>query len=316
MQAPSGSRGARMYSTYELDSNIELAQVLRASWNSTEKETYFVPNRTKALDVYVTYASVNIRDQIRPNETIPRQFAYEAADCRIFYTPQTYYNYTSLWKYAADSIWGPRDLCVSGSRGFATTGSNKTDFVGPSPLISKGTTSVETFISHLTPGNTPSPNFGAPSSDGLVAGPPETPSLQDTTTIITCHSTADCRRSVVDSVCAEVRTCTGIGRETKIIRQCLVNCWKDQLRPKNACGNEGGHCSFRKAICNTQNQCAVRTLQDALPLFTPQGKYLSSEVLGVCAPNIGPPGDNSGMACLDRKVFVPISAATMNQIPG
>jgi hypothetical protein len=136
MQAPSGSRGARLYTTDVLDANIEFTQLLLQDKGSPEVN--FLPNRTLALDVFVTFASINLRDQVRKGETIPLQFAYEAADCRIFYTPQTIYNYTALWQYAADAIWSKPSLCVKGSTGFAITGTNKTDFVGP-PSDTPGT---------------------------------------------------------------------------------------------------------------------------------------------------------------------------------
>lgn len=55
---------------------------------------------------------------------MPLQFTYEAADCRIFLTPNTFNNFTNLWHYAADAIWTSPGLCVQGSTGFATSGSS------------------------------------------------------------------------------------------------------------------------------------------------------------------------------------------------
>lgn len=60
------------------------------------------------------------------------QFTYEAANCRIFYTPQTFYNYIALWKYAADAIWSNPALCVKNSTGYAVNGSDTT---GPSTEV-------------------------------------------------------------------------------------------------------------------------------------------------------------------------------------
>lgn len=77
----------------------------------------------------VSYAQINLRDQVRKGETIPLQFIYEAANCRIFYTPQTFYNYTALWKYAAAAIWSNPTLCVKNSTGYATV--NGSDTTGP-----------------------------------------------------------------------------------------------------------------------------------------------------------------------------------------
>jgi hypothetical protein len=61
---------------------------------------------------------------------VPLQFVYEAANCRIFYTPQTIFNYTNLWTYAADAAWNKPELCVQGSTGYASNGS-VTDTNGP-----------------------------------------------------------------------------------------------------------------------------------------------------------------------------------------
>lgn len=77
----------------------------------------------------INYAQINLRDQIRKGNTVPVQFIYEAANCRIFYTPQTFYNYTNLWKFAAEAIWTNSSLCVKNSTGYATT--NTTDTTGP-----------------------------------------------------------------------------------------------------------------------------------------------------------------------------------------
>ncbi|CCD42796.1 similar to peptidase S41 family protein [Botrytis cinerea T4] len=96
MQAPAGSRGARDYDTFTLDANIDFTQHLLQNQSSTD--AIFLPNRTEQLSVFVYFADINLRDQVRKNEEIPLQFAYEAADCRIYYTPQTVYNYTNLWR--------------------------------------------------------------------------------------------------------------------------------------------------------------------------------------------------------------------------
>jgi hypothetical protein len=165
MQAPSGSRGASDYDLEVLDANIGFAQAILQDQNSPEQN--FLPNRTTAIDVYITYADINLRDQVRRNETIPLQFAYEAADCRIFYTPKTIYNYTALWQYAADAIWTNPSLCVSGSTGFATTGTNTTDFVGPSTSTPGTRTNMTDYI---TARNTSSLSSLESLNDGLQDG--------------------------------------------------------------------------------------------------------------------------------------------------
>jgi hypothetical protein len=120
MQAPAGTRGARSYGvTDNLDDNIAYAQYILQ--NNNDPRQNFMPNRTEALDVYIEYAGINLRDQVRNGSDTPLQFLYEAANCRIFYTPKTFYNYTALWQYAADAIWTKPQLCVNGSTGYAST---------------------------------------------------------------------------------------------------------------------------------------------------------------------------------------------------
>ncbi|CAG8972123.1 hypothetical protein HYALB_00008128 [Hymenoscyphus albidus] len=138
MQAASGTRGAAVYTIDTLDAHTELARFILNLRNDSDAD--FLPNRTEERGFSINSASINLRDQ----------FAYEAADCRIWYTPQTFYNYTALWKYASDSIWGSKNLCVSGSKGYAATGSNKTDFVGPESSSSISTVTVKDIVSHLT----------------------------------------------------------------------------------------------------------------------------------------------------------------------
>ncbi|KAI9773497.1 MAG: hypothetical protein M1839_002079 [Geoglossum umbratile] len=214
MQAPSGSRGARLYTTDVLDANIEFTQLLLQDKNSPQVN--FLPNRTLALDVFVTYASINLRDQVRKDETIPLQFAYEAADCRIFYTPQTIYNYTALWQYAADAIWSKPSLCIQGSTGFATTGTNKTDFVGP-PSGTPGTFS--NLTTHLNSHNISSIAHLTSLNDGLDAEFRPRNNLAINTK--SCSTTSDCPDGFI---CASANTCQSNGKVGPSL-QCLPKCF-------------------------------------------------------------------------------------------
>ncbi|KAH0559692.1 hypothetical protein GP486_003789 [Trichoglossum hirsutum] len=230
MQAPSGSRGSRSYATYVLDANIDFIQLLLADQNSPEVN--FLPNRTQALDVDVTFASINLFDQVRKGETIPLQFAYEAADCRIFYTPQTAYNYTALWQYAADAIWNKPNLCVQGSTGFATTGTNKTNFVGP-PSGTPGTFS--NLTTHLSTLNTSSIPHLTSLNDGITAD--FRPRNAGTSNVKSCNGPSDCSDGFL---CSTVNTCQGgkVGPSSQCLPKCFVS-----LAP---CRN-GGKCQLQSA---------------------------------------------------------------------
>lgn len=113
MQAASGSRGAEYYSSDDLDADFEVAEDINAT------AVALLPSRIE--DIFVLSAGINLRDQVRKDQNIPLQFLYEAANCRIFYTPHTFNNFTKLWKYAADAIWNKPELCVQGSTGYAST---------------------------------------------------------------------------------------------------------------------------------------------------------------------------------------------------
>ncbi|KAI3323720.1 hypothetical protein HD806DRAFT_72048 [Xylariaceae sp. AK1471] len=119
MQGVGNTRGARSMSTFILDNNIDVTQDLL----NDSPDAHFLPNRTEALDVYILGSSINLRDQVRKGNTTPLQFAYEPADCRIYFTPQTIFNYTALWQYAADAIWTKPALCIAGSTGILPTNS-------------------------------------------------------------------------------------------------------------------------------------------------------------------------------------------------
>ncbi|KAI0114150.1 hypothetical protein GGR51DRAFT_578351 [Nemania sp. FL0031] len=132
MQAPSGSRGARQYDINVLDANINFAQLVLQLQNSANAT--FLPNRTGANDVFILGGSVNLRDQVRRGQNAPLQFSYLPADCRIYYTPQTVFNYTRLWEHAAAAIWTNNSLCVPGSTGHVDSASagpdgNRTNYV-------------------------------------------------------------------------------------------------------------------------------------------------------------------------------------------
>ncbi|KAJ6031610.1 hypothetical protein N7540_002342 [Penicillium herquei] len=109
MQAPSGTRGAAVYDTFNMDFDISNAHEV------DRQETALAINRSHAFRI--SQASVNLRDQVRrddPSNT-PLQFRYEVADCRIFFTPSTWYKFSNLWNYAAEATWYNSTLCVAKS---------------------------------------------------------------------------------------------------------------------------------------------------------------------------------------------------------
>ncbi|KAI1939891.1 hypothetical protein LOZ66_002323 [Ophidiomyces ophidiicola] len=55
-----------------------------------------------------TGGRINYRNAIHPddNDRIPRQFAYEPADCRIWHTPETILNPNRFWTLLGSRVWG------------------------------------------------------------------------------------------------------------------------------------------------------------------------------------------------------------------
>ena len=116
MQTASGTRGAQLYTSMNIDDDIAVAEY----FNATTAD--YLPDREE--DVLITFIGVNLRDQIRKEqEDVPVQFLYDAADCRIFYTVDTWSDYSSLWTYAVNAI-GDSKLCVPGSTGYSSTGTD------------------------------------------------------------------------------------------------------------------------------------------------------------------------------------------------
>jgi hypothetical protein len=58
----------------------------------------------------------NLRNNMHDGDTTytPLQFTYEAANCKLFYTPTDIYEITGLWERVAEVAWGT-GKCVSGS---------------------------------------------------------------------------------------------------------------------------------------------------------------------------------------------------------
>lgn len=80
--------------------------------------------------------AVNSLDNLRQGDrsNTPLEFVYEAADCRLFYTKESFFNPVRLWEMAAAVKWGNGDgdgdrivACIDGSMGHATAVGVKRD---------------------------------------------------------------------------------------------------------------------------------------------------------------------------------------------
>lgn len=194
MQAVGGNRGAALFSGDALDYYILTLNATEV--NNTVLSTVPQLNDDGYRDpgVFTNFLGVNLRDQVRPNDTVPLQFKYEAADCRIFYTLDNAWNMSRLWRDAVAASFDDNSLCVEGSTGF--TNSSKP---APKPLATEAATLNFDFVEPdavLT-----DPEFdlsGGTAADGQVA---------TSGRITLCSATGGCRdagstcRTVVLSSC-------------------------------------------------------------------------------------------------------------------
>ena len=277
MQTASGTRGARVYTTNELDQDIELAQEIIEDSILADDSTnpFFLPNRTTELTFQVSYATINLRDQVRPNETVPLQFIYEAADCRIFYTVDTFYNYTLLWQYAADAIWTNSSLCVNGSTGFASTAGAPSDLNGPSPSSDAGTITANDILGHLNTSDTSKIPFLAHNAssidDALPASNARVPA--------SCKSTQDCiNLGKSDHVCAIVELCDGNKRPEGLSKLCLKRCFNDPHGAPACRSTE--KCLLTQDICDKPGHCGKENLSLNKGTLSPNSQ--ASIARGVC----------------------------------
>lgn len=128
MQVASGNRGASVYDVDQLDEDMLFARSIDKHIDANVNAS--IPE-VRERGMFLNYASINLRDQIRHDSPIPLQFTYQAADCRLYYTIANAYNFTRLWHDVAAAAANP-SLCVAGSTRFSAT---NTTIPYPSPIL-------------------------------------------------------------------------------------------------------------------------------------------------------------------------------------
>ncbi|KAJ4372492.1 hypothetical protein N0V83_004266 [Neocucurbitaria cava] len=182
MQAVGGNRGAATYSATELDQDMAYARGI--DFSVDENVNASVPD-VRDPGMYARYISVNLRDQIRQNETTPLQFKYEAADCRIYYTLANLYNMTRLWHDVATAAFTDSTLCVAGSTGFSTT-NNTNPATPPKPTAQRPVLDLkpnENTVQQIVSDEELEPGLRDSNGD-----------WSDPNAIVRCSSTQPCRR--------------------------------------------------------------------------------------------------------------------------
>ncbi|KAK5257307.1 hypothetical protein LTR16_001024 [Cryomyces antarcticus] len=236
MQTPAGSRGAAAYPVDILDNNIVFAQ------NNNESTKDLLPDR--AVDTWITGASINLRDQVRNGSDVPLQFAYEAANCRIFFTPQTVFDFEALWTYAAKAMSTNPEYCVQGSTGYATTADTT---ITTAPPVEPGAAAINVSAIDLLKGIPTNvlAGLGAPVPDDFF--PPGN-----------SHPGASCpaSRQIVRSNCSTAQVCasfTGCSKGTPTKEsKCVGKCRVDSNQRQTGCST-GYICQPYRKITVSKN---------------------------------------------------------------
>ena len=239
MQAVGGTRGAQAYTTVDLDGDIEVAEILNDTLNN------ILPDRS-AGD-YINFVEFNIKDAVRPGETFPLQFAYEAATCRIFYTQHTVYNFLNLWNYVIDAIWRNPSLCIDGSANETTI--LPTDTKGPAKNSKDITAADQKDLASLI-------------LSGLSSGPQDNdttsqPQKRDTATptevndALTSHFASHHLSNKIDDGMISVGDCSSCalrrGYVCASVPQCVNGKIQTQQSCQRACQRGGTTCSRNEA---------------------------------------------------------------------
>ncbi|KAK6369437.1 hypothetical protein LTS17_009780 [Exophiala oligosperma] len=154
---------------YEVADNATLDAMKGTSLETIYNLGDYVTLRTASGGEKTNEISFNMRNNIAEGDTsyTPLQFVYEAADCRLFYTPEHVSSVGSIWATVAGQAFGtngtkPYSLCVDGST------NHKSSLSGNATLFNDGNpTNVTDFIPDVT-GGTDSQNSS--SQDGTGSG--------------------------------------------------------------------------------------------------------------------------------------------------
>ena len=245
MQFASGSRGAQAYYNVDLDADVEVGEILNASITP-------LPQDSSLIDFYINYAQLNIKDSIREGEDFPLQFGYEAADCRIFYTTWTVYNFENLWNYVIDAFFRNPELCINGAAN-ETSPVIGTDQTGPIPKPSEIPTPTTPVADLILKGlqHAKRDLFEAKHDLTTVLLPPRSvpntdsgfhhlSTFVDDGTLVNHDTCAACTRN--GFACTSVPFCSAGRRQAK--NQCVRTCSRAAV---NICGD--GFTCFSNSFC-------------------------------------------------------------------
>lgn len=126
MQAIGGTRGGQnlayggIYSYVETAHNLIRKSLRNGSTPLMSFQEWAQFNRSIPRDPdefpFVFGGGVNLRNEYAPgDDATPQQFTYQAADCRLFYTAESWFSQEEVWRAAAVALFGGKSSCVRGS---------------------------------------------------------------------------------------------------------------------------------------------------------------------------------------------------------
>ena len=134
MQTVGGNRGGQYWSLTHIHQYISNAYELAVNASkigrpilTPEQRARFeeiAPPNPKSFSLrfnMIDFSGVNFRNAYQEgDDVIPLQFAYEAADCHLFYTAENYFQPTTLWLAATNAMLN-NGSCVEDSTGAVGT---------------------------------------------------------------------------------------------------------------------------------------------------------------------------------------------------
>lgn len=165
-QEASGSRCARVHTGSLLDDEM--------SWIGEKDEAVqpLLPPNRNDTGVFIDHVSFNLRGQLRKDDTsMPLQFRYDPADCRLYFTLDNVYNMTALWHDVFRAEFEDSSVCVEGSTEYASQGGRNKPPPGSSAVAAPAPRPGVTF----TVDHDPSTDNGLPAGEVLAKHSPRSP---------------------------------------------------------------------------------------------------------------------------------------------
>lgn len=272
IQAAAGSRGAALYDADTLDNDFQ--STLR--FNPAVRGS--IPQE-RDPGMFVNFASFSLRDQVRANDSVPLQFQFLAADCRLYWTLDNVFNMSRLWRDVARAAWTDRSMCVPDSTGYVNT--YDMVYKPPAPVATAAATPSAGLAAAVRSGTARLVVSAADRADTnrfdghiLLDGSPKTSSK----TLRACNpdkASSDCPGGVA-CILAKPVTCPS-GRINSTMHVCALKC-----------NNSGTKCGSSTATCRFTSSTKDRGKATfGTSLKNPGSNQANAVRAGNCQPRVG-----------------------------